>query len=69
MLLNNLLTLEQQEAGLTVSEDEDFLCLQYKGLVLATWVSLNIKPPEIQREAETHLSEIRKHSQLVAAGI
>ncbi len=69
MLLNSLLTLEQQEAGLAVSEDEDFLCLQYKGIVLATWVSGNIKPAEIQNEAQAHLSAIRKHSQLLAAGV
>jgi hypothetical protein len=69
MLVNGILTREQQEAGLTVSEDEDMVFLEYKGHTLATWFSLCVKPAAIQAEGQVYLSELRKYSQLIIAGI
>jgi hypothetical protein len=37
MKINSVLTEEQEAAGLTLHDDEDFIRLYYRGKVLATW--------------------------------
>jgi hypothetical protein len=72
MLLDNILTREQQEAGLKVSDDEnvqDIVCLEYKGYILATWFDLEVKPAEIQREAQIYLSQLPKYHHPTTTGI
>jgi hypothetical protein len=72
VLLDNILTHEQEEAGFTVSEDEDvedIVCLEYRGHILATWISLDVKPAAIRDEAKIYLSKFRGYSRLINTGI
>jgi hypothetical protein len=72
MLLVNILTREQEQAGLAVSEDEDvedIVCLEYKGHILATWIALDVKPAEIRDEAQTYLSKLQGYRKPPTTGI
>ncbi len=63
MLLEHVLTRDQQEAGLTLMEDEDIadiLCLRHQGHTLASFYSLNVEPAAIRAEAESYLQELRE---------
>jgi hypothetical protein len=66
MLLENILTREQEEAGLTLWEEEDLVCLRFMGHTLASWYALRIKPARIQIEAEMYMGELGKSTQVVS---
>jgi hypothetical protein len=52
MKLNDVLTREQAEAGLTLYDDEDFVYLYYKSKVLAVWSTREISQALIRVKAQ-----------------
>jgi hypothetical protein len=55
MKLNNILTKEQEEAGLTLDDDEDIVYLRYKEKVIAVWSATKITQPLIRVKAQDYL--------------
>jgi hypothetical protein len=55
MHLKDILTREQEEAGLTLYDDEDFIYLGYKEKVLAAWSSKNASEVMIRVKAQEFL--------------
>ena len=52
MKLNDILTREQEEAGLTLYDDEDFIYLHYKSKVLAIWSTREVSQALIRVKAQ-----------------
>jgi hypothetical protein len=67
MKLKNILTSEQEEAGLTLHDDEDMIYLLIGEKILAAWSSRNANCTIIRAETQNILAELR-HPQLTCAG-
>lgn len=52
MKLNSILTREQEEAGLTLYDDEDFIYLYHKSKVLAVWSTREVSEVLIRVKAQ-----------------
>jgi hypothetical protein len=60
MILKDILTKEQEEAGLTLHCDEDFVYLYYGERVLATWSTQGASQVMIRVKAQELLDRIIK---------
>lgn len=56
MRLNNILTREQEAAGLTLYDDEDIVYLQYREKTVALWYATRATPETIQSKVQDILS-------------
>jgi hypothetical protein len=69
MQLENILTREQEEAGLTVWEEEDLVCLRLMGHTLASWYAVRVKAGRIKIEAQIYLGEMRKSAPALSGNL
>jgi hypothetical protein len=66
MILNNILTREQESTGLFVFDDEDMVYLSYGTKVLAVWSSGGATPDIIQSETQNILDKFGQRSPIVS---
>jgi hypothetical protein len=67
MRLNDILTREQEEAGLSLYDDEDAVYLQYGDRVLAVWSATKVTQALIRVKAQFYLDNWAKFD-LVSEG-
>ncbi len=57
MRLHNILTEEQEAAGLTLHDDEDMVYLHHRDMVVAVWSIKGVTQTAIQAEAQSLLDK------------
>jgi hypothetical protein len=60
MKLDSILTREQEEAGLTLHDDEDTVYLYYKEKILAVWTAKSVTQARIRVKAQDYLDNWAK---------